>query len=288
VVADFDTVLFNHAGSVCQNGARALVHALTGSYLAGVLLDTPARRYYQLLERCSAAFALVADVSMLIMHSALKRREMLSARLGDLLSMMYLASMVLKEYEDEGCPAEDLPLVDWACQYLLHAYQQAMQGILRNFPLRSVAWLLQSLVLPLGGRFNAPSDRLELRIAELVTRDTATRRRMLAGIYLTVAANNPLGRLNEVFLQALALEPLEQKLHAAVKSGRIAAGLRGAQFIAAAETAGVVTVAEARQLRQYEAEMLEVIAVDDFSSAELARTVPPASTPAGAGQPLPG
>lgn len=276
LAAEFDSVLFNHAGFFFRNGARSLVHALTGSFFTGLLIDSPAKRYYQHLERFSAAFALVADTAMLTMQSSLKKREMLSARLGDLLSMLYLASMVLKHYEDDGCPAEDMPVVDWACQHLLNRYQQAMHGLLQNFPSLPVAWLLRVLVFPLGRWFNGPADILDARVANLVTHDTPTRNRLIAGIYSTPAAGNPVGTVNEVFQQSLAVEPLQRKLRDAVRSGKLA-DLAGVELISAAEQAAVVTAGEAKQLCVYHEKMMDVINVDEFPYGAFSRVKPAAA-----------
>ena len=77
----------------------------------------PTTRYYQHINRFSASFAFATDVAMLTLGGYLKKKENLSARLGDVLSAMYLASMVLKHYENQGRPEADLPLVEWACRY---------------------------------------------------------------------------------------------------------------------------------------------------------------------------
>ena len=273
LVAEFDSVLFDHAGFFFQNGARSLVHGLTGSNFTGILIDSPAKRYYQHLERLSAAFVLVADAAMLTMQSSLKKREMLSARLGDLLSMLYLASMVLKHYENDGCPAEDMPVVDWCCQYLLNGYQQAMHGILQNFPSRPVAWLLRGLVFPLGRRFNPPADILESRLANLISRNTPTRDRLIAGIYLTAVAGNPVGSVEEVFHMALEIEPLQQQVRNAARAGTITA-ITESELIDAAEQAGVVNAAEATRLKQYNEKMMEVIHVDEFPYEAFSRAAP--------------
>jgi acyl-CoA dehydrogenase len=281
-LAEFDGVLFKHIGFIFHNGARALIHALTGAHFVNAPSNPPVRRYYQHLERLSAAFALLADAAMLVLQSSLKRHENVSARLGDLLSMLYLCSMTLKQYTDDGAPAEELPVVDWACQYLLNRYEEAMQAVLRNFPVRPVAWLLRLLVFPVGGWFAIPADRLESRIVKLITSDTPVRRRLISGIYSTAAANNPLGVVDEVFHQALETEPLETKLRAAVKSGQLADGLPGMQLIDDAEHAGIITTAEAKRMKRYHEKMLEVIAVDEFPFSGFARDNPVALTTSGA------
>ena len=105
---------------------------------------------------------------MLLLGGKLKKKEMLSARLGDILSFMYLASAVLKRFEDQGRPDADLPLVTWACRDLLYCAQERLHGIIRNFPNRFVAALLRVLVFPAGRDYYMPSDRLEHKIASLV------------------------------------------------------------------------------------------------------------------------
>src|SRR5690606_39640374 len=80
----------------------------------------------------------------------LKRRERLSARLGDMLSFLYLASACLKHFHDQGEPEEDLPLLCWGVEDLLVRIEQAMHEVLLNFPDRSVGMLLRVLIFPLG------------------------------------------------------------------------------------------------------------------------------------------
>jgi acyl-CoA dehydrogenase len=269
---EFDRVLFEHLALTCTNGARAFWHGLTRSLLAPApAAGSPVlRRQYQAVNRLSAAFALVADASMFLMQGSLKRREMLSGRLGDLLGMLYLASMVLKHYEDEGRPAADLPLVEWCCDWLFNRWQEAMHEILENFPNRLAAIKLRFLVFPTGRHFEKPPDRLETRIVELVTRDTDTRRRLIDGMYLAPLDNNPVGLLNELLAFADAVEPLQRRIRDAVKAGRIPA-LSGCELIDAGVAAGVIGSDDAERLREFEGRVMDMISVDEFPFADLAR-----------------
>ncbi|MBI2995075.1 MAG: acyl-CoA dehydrogenase, partial [Gammaproteobacteria bacterium] len=268
-LAEFDRTLFAHAGFTCTNAARAFWHGLTRSAFAPApsSANDQLRRWYREVNRLSAAFALVADSAMLTMQASLKRREMISGRLGDLLSMIYLASMVLKNHEDEQCPEEDLPLVEWSCRYLLHAYQEAMHEVLQNLPNRPAAFVLRLVVFPTGRHYRKPSDRLDSTVAALITRATAARRRLIAGIYLTPMDNNPLGRLNALLEEADGLEPLERKLREAVKADRIPS-LLGRELIDAGEKAGVLDASEAKRMREYDARVMDVIHVDEFGRDE--------------------
>jgi len=133
-VSEFDDVFFGHVGFSMSNAVRSLVLGVTGGRFTSTQGNAKLAKHYRDLNRLSSAFALIADVSMLTLQSKLKFKEMLSARLGDLLSYLYLASMVLKHYESEGCPEEEYPIVEWAMNYLTHQYQIAMQEILQNYP----------------------------------------------------------------------------------------------------------------------------------------------------------
>src|SRR5256885_10271853 len=100
-----------------------------------------------------------SDVAMLTLGGYLKKKENLSARLGDILSCMYLASMVLKHHENQGRPEQDLPIVEWACRNLLYHAQEQMHGFLRNFPNRFLAAAMRLFVFPRGRTYSAPDDR---------------------------------------------------------------------------------------------------------------------------------
>jgi acyl-CoA dehydrogenase len=274
VVEDFDNVLFKHIGFSIRNGARAFLLAITGSHIAINPGHKSLARYYAHLTRLSAAFALIADVSMLSLQSRLKIMEMLSARLGDLLSDLYLASMVLKHYENDGCPEEDLPLVQWSLDYLIHHYQEAFREIIDNYPNRPLAYLLRLVVFPLGMHFKAPSDRLETRLVQTVTENNATRDRLTTGLYMEQGENNPLAHVNEVFLQSLELEPLNKKIRQAIKD-KILPKLRGLELIEKAREAEVISKEEADQLIAFDEQLMSVIHVDDFDQDELIRTACP-------------
>src|SRR5947207_1422935 len=147
---EFDAAFTSHIGHVLSNGVRAWMHGITSSRLGHTPRDGAAElaHYYRNVSRLSTAFAFLADISMLAMGGALKRKEKISGRLGDVLSMMYLVSATLKRYEDDGRIREDLPLVRWAVRDALHRAQQAIEGILSNFPVKSLATFLRWTIFP--------------------------------------------------------------------------------------------------------------------------------------------
>ena len=269
-VDEFDRALFGHIGFAISNIARAFVMALTFARFTRVPGSGPLRRYYQHIERFSASFALLTDAAMLTLGGYLKKKESLSARLGDVLSSMYLASMVLKQHEDNGSPPEELPIVEWACRDLLYQAQEQLHGVLRNFPVRWIAAALRLCIFPRGRTYFAPADRLGRDVATLVLTDTATRRRLGRAIYCG-DDGNPLRQLQTVLELAERAESLEKRIRVeGVRTGRITALDPPGQIDAALQL-GLLNATEAQFLRDYDRRVMEIVNVDDFAPQELAQ-----------------
>jgi acyl-CoA dehydrogenase len=266
----FDRLFFKHLGYALSNAARSLVMAVTLARFTDAPSSGPQRRFYQHINRYSASFALITDGAMFTLGGELKRRELISARLGDVLSYLYLASMVLKHYEDQGEPPEDLPLVEWSCRTLLYRSQEQLHGLLRNFPNRFVAAILRFFIFPRGRTYSAPSDELGQEIVELIINPTSTRERLAAGIYTAVEPGNPIGMLQQAMELAEQIKPLERRIFDARKSGDIKADDIPGQ-IDEAEQKGILTAIEAEAVRAFDRRVLDLTGVDDFDPSDLPR-----------------
>ena len=268
-VKNFDAALFGHLSFSLSNAARALVFGLTGGRGMPVPTGVETRRYYQQLTRYSAAFALLADVSMLVLGGSLKRREKISGRLGDVLSYLYLCSATLKRFEDDGRPYTDMPLVNWAMQDALHKMQEAFDGVLHNFPSRLAALLLRVLIFPLGRCLAPPSDETGHQVAALMLQPGLARDRLTAGMFVPNDENNAVGALEAALLSTLQCEPLQAKVDAARKAGQVQA-LEEVSRINEARDKGVINASEAALLERDYALRRKVIMVDDFAPEQLA------------------
>jgi acyl-CoA dehydrogenase len=268
-VDDFDRALFAHVGFALSNAVRSFVMALTIARFGNAPDSGVTRRYYQHIERFSASFAFATDVAMLTYGGYLKKKETISARLGDVLSSIYLASMVLKHYEDQGQPPEDLPVVEWACRELLYHAQEQLHSVLRNFPMRGVAAFMRLMIFPRGLTYFAPADRMGRKVADLVLNAGASRDRLCQGVYRTVQPANPLGLLQAALELAPRAELIEKKIRVAgVKAGTVTAlDLPGQIDQALAQS--LITAEEGQFLRNFDGRVMDIINVDDFDSAEL-------------------
>jgi acyl-CoA dehydrogenase len=263
---DFDAALVGHVGFTIGNALRAFVMGITGSHFvaAPTNIAPETRRYYQQLTRFSAAFAFISDVSMLVMGGDLKRREKLSARLGDILSLMYLCSATLKRYEAEGRHGEDAPLMHWAVWDAMFKAQNAFEGVISNYPSRLAAVLLRRFIFPIGRPYFAPSDRLGHQVAKCLITPSPTRDRLTAGLYVPKDENDALGVIDLALDATVAAESIEAKLRVARKAGKIA----GRDEILAerhACEAGIITAEELAVLERRRLLRDKVIRVDDFA-----------------------
>jgi acyl-CoA dehydrogenase len=268
-VHDFDAAFFGHISFAMSNAVRSFLFALTSGYIINVPTGEPTRRYYQLLTRYSASFAFAADIAMLVLGGGLKRREKLSARLGDVLSHLYLCSAVLKKFEDDGRPVEDLPLLDWAMQDGLYRIQTALDGVMQNFPNRLAALLLRALIFPLGQCRKPPSDELGHEVAAMLGKQGDARDRLTAGIYIPREEKEAVGALEASLISTLLCEPMQAELAQARKAGKLKALDEQGQ-IAEARGLGLINAEQAAQLERDYALRRKVIMVDDFAPEVMA------------------
>lgn len=267
-IKQFDEALFGHISFALSNAARSFVFGLTGGRGISVPAGSETHRYYQQLTRYSAAFALSADVAMAMLGGSLKRREKISARLGDVLSQMYLCSATLKRFEDDGSPAEDLPLLHWAIQDALYNIQQAFAGVIQNFPNILVRGLLRVLIFPVGQCTSPTTDQLGHEVAKLLMQPGGARDRLTAGMYLPMDEQNAVAALESALASTLALESLQDELESARKTGKLKSRdelLR----IAEARELGIINAEQALQLERDYALRRKAIMVDDFSPEQL-------------------
>ena len=262
---EFDAALASHLWFIWSRGFRAWIMGLTGSHLAsapaGVAPET--RRYHQQLSRFSAAFAFLADVSMFVMGGDLKRKEKLSARMGDILSLMYLASATLKRYEAEGRQSADAPLMHWAIWDAMFRMQNAFEGVISNYPNRLIAALLHWYIFPLGRPYEVPSDRLGHEVATRLIEPSATRDRLTAGMFVPRDEHDAVGVIELALEATIAAEPIEAKIRAAQKAGKVD-GADAATMAAHAREAGIISADELALLQRRAALRDRAIAVDDF------------------------
>ncbi len=258
----FDEALMGHIGYGIQNGARSMFHGLTKGRFVSAPVNGQNAKYYRRLTRMSSGYSFLADFAMLFLGGALKRKEMLSGRFADGLVHMYMASAVLKRFEDTGRPAEDQPLMEWSVRYCLFQTQIALDQILRNFPNKYIGLILRGIVFPLGRRYRTPNDKLTQQCARLLLSPSDARDRLTSGCYVNDRPDDVTGSIEHALACVVAANDAARKL----KKTRLKMpyGYDHAGWMAELVSDEVLTQEEADLLETAHAATLTVINVDDF------------------------
>jgi acyl-CoA dehydrogenase len=259
----FDDALFGHAGFLIGNFARTLWLGITHGRLSRSPVEGSAKRYYQRLNWMSAAFSLTADIALLSLGGALKRKERLSARLGDLLSELYIASATLKRFHEEGSRESDLPLMQWAMDDSLYRMQHALRELLRNLPTRPLAWLLRVLSFPTGLPFSKPTDILEHQVARLILQPGEIRDHLTQGIYTTKDRSQRIGLLEQALLAVTEAAPINKTLRQARCAGQLKSRNPSA-MIDEAIAIGILNESDREKLQKAEQLCNQVIQVNAY------------------------
>ncbi len=275
---DFDRLLFKHIGFAVGNVSKAFVNAFTRSRFNKSPVSGETADYYRQLSRMSRALAVAADFAMLTLGGELKRREMISARMGDVLSHLYLASATLKRFEDEGRQQSDLPMVHYALQYCLYKCGVAFKEIFTNFPRKGVGPLLKGLLFPLGIHYKAPSDELSVEIAKLTMTPGAHRERLTHLCYVGEKDSDPVAIMERAFIAMYDARDIEKKMGKAAKEGLIPRKGPLLERLSLALEAGVLTDAEVAQMQEADALRYRAVQVDEFEPDWFVKKEPEAKT----------
>jgi acyl-CoA dehydrogenase len=255
-LTEFDAVLWKHVAHALKTAIRAFGRSWTGGLFAPAPDAGRARRFYRQLSRYSAAFAFVSDIAFLSLGGELKRRELLSGRLGDILSEIYLLSAALKRWEDEGRQQSDWPLLRYCMEAGFLIIEQRFDEIIANMPSRAVRWMLRLFVMPFGRR-HGPSDWLIRTTAAILTEPSEARDRLTTNLYRG-RQGDAVTKLDEAFTLVAETQPIRERL----RRQRIK-DWRGAG-------PEVVSFEEAARLEMAEEAIAAVVAVDDFPAEALA------------------
>ena len=265
---DFDNHLFGHIGYSIGNAVRSVVLGLSFARFAAVPTDRKTKKYYRKLTRYSAALAFASDIAMLTLGGKLKYKERISARLGDVLSQLYICSAMLKRFEIQGRPAADQAILAWAFHDAIYKIQVALGNIVDNFPNRAVRILLAAIIFPLGRHERPSGDRLGHKVSQLMMHPSETRDRLTDGVFISKKASDPVGLLELALPRVIATEPLERRLQKAEIAGELSGFDPQAQLQMAIEKS-IVTADEAKELEAVRAMVSEIIAVDEFDASYL-------------------
>lgn len=262
----FSDLMASHVQSSTTNGFLSVLFGITNGHLSPIpKCHASQTSYFRHLNRLCASYATLADMTLMILGDSVKRKERISALLGDTLSYLFLTGAVLRHFNMQGRQADDLPLMHWACQHLLYQAEESMDRLLQNFPNQLLGKALRLAIFPLGRRVAPPTHKLERKVAKVVTTPSLSRDRMTAGIYLPKQADEPLAIMEQGLSHVVAADVLEQKIRQAKKDGTLTASSPG-ELVKEAVEKNILSKDDAAFLEQTEVLRRKIIEVDDFDA----------------------
>ena len=260
----FRQLIWKHILYFARNKAKAICSAWTGGYLITVP-NQALKREYQRLERLSYAFAWLADLSLVCLGGTLKRKERLSARLADGMSYLYMAMAALRYCQVYDDHVDQQLHAKWAVSYCFYHAQKSMIAFCNNFPIRWLGKLACFVVFPLGQSMRYPSDKLDHKLAQLMTQNNDYRNQLLLNVYLSGDAHQPIDRMEN----ALQLMIEHGELYKKVGDLKRYKGAALIEKLAEKVAAGQITQAEMDTLEQIEKARWDAIQVDEFTPASM-------------------
>lgn len=266
-LTQFDKLLKSHIGYTISNTLRSFIYGLTGGHFIAIPFKKhPLKSYYRQLTRMSAALAVLADFAMLRLGGQLKRKETISARLGDILSYLYLASALLKYYEDQQRNKNDLPYLRWTLQYCLYQMQTTIEELLLNFPFNISAFLLRKLIFPYGRAYHQPRDKIGQQMVKQMMEPNEMRDRIMQHCFIGKNENDATGRMEITLQKLMQVIDYDKRIQAAIRLGKLEAQDNYDEQINSAVNAGVIIETEAQLMREYNHLRIEAIKVDSFAA----------------------
>ncbi len=261
---EFNEILYKHLGYTFNRTARSFAYGFTGgNSQASQKSDDFTRPYYKVINRLSANFALVADMCLGVLAGDIKRKEMLSGRLADIHSSLFISTAILNFYEHgQRSEAEQLQ-AELALDKTLYTAQEAFYGLLENFPMRSAAVLVKLICFPFGKPLQKPSDELKLKVGEIFMQENAFRDQLKKHVFYTTEPDDVTGRMESTFLMLLGIEELWDKFKRAESKDKFK-GLTFEEHIADALDQQFISQEEAKKLLEYNAKRFDSMLTDVF------------------------
>ncbi|MCB1843159.1 MAG: DUF1974 domain-containing protein, partial [Halioglobus sp.] len=261
----FDPLLLAHLGHVGGNAARVLVYGLSAPLTA----PTPhncsefSERWYRLISRFSASLALSADVALGVLGGDLKRRELLSARLGDVHSQLVIACSILKFHDQTASSEASTAHAEYAVRSALHSAQGALLAFFDNFPLRWLALILRGMCFPTGRVLKAPGDEQVRTLGALIMEPNPVRDTLAGFVYLSTDPEDAVGRVETTYRMLLEVEDAFVAFVKARSKGNIDADDLEEGLSEAAQK-GIITAEDVPRLLEYDRRRYDCLLTDQF------------------------
>jgi len=262
---EFNSILRKTVGYSVANSLRAFRLGVL-PFTAGAKSSLPeVREYEKAAHKLSAKLAVYADFSLLVLGGKLKQAEMLSARLGDVMSFLYAAMASIKYYEQKVASSEReqaAPYFHYATRFALQSAEEALHKFLDNFPASGTRKFMRFITMNYSMKMPKISDDLIRELATQAQMDTAFKAQIT---HLVNPIEGDGHYINEQAYKAkMACLDLLKKVKKALRAKTIKPGVRFAETLDNALVASVINEEEYAKLIDYNKKREKAIRVDEF------------------------
>ncbi len=219
----FDQLFTAHLGHIFSNLMRTkLFGFLCGSFSPlPANADSFSKPWYQKINLLSATLASMSDIALGVLGGNLKRRELLSARLGDIHSQLFIASAILKFHSAHPRSRAEDAHAEYALARALYTAQEALKDFANNFPMGFLAKLVKFIAMPYGNLVKKPNDDLTRELGDLIMEENPVRQ--MLGQYLHVSKDpaEAMGRVETTYQLLLSLGPVWHNFIKAKSAGKL-------------------------------------------------------------------
>tara|TARA_E500000178_G_C17038911_1_gene765277 strand:- start:18286 stop:20583 length:2298 start_codon:yes stop_codon:yes gene_type:complete len=189
-------------------------------------VDPFCKNFIKRTDQYSAAFSVVADYFLFTLAGRLKRKELLSGRLGDILSNLFMISACLKHHEDIGRPKWNRCILNVSCKLCLQEIEEAFNSLFANIDSKASKTILKFCTFPIGVPNNKLSDGELLAAGKIASVPSEARDYYTAEVFWRKKlneedlTNEPVSAIEQALLVSKLSEPIESKIRTAEKRGR--------------------------------------------------------------------
>ncbi len=248
-----------------SNAVRSLVKSYLPMARGNSSSLAEVKPYEKRLNKLSSNLATLADFSLLVLGGDLKKAEMLSARLGDIISYSYMAMAAIRYYElkvDHAQREEAKLYFEYGVQWALQQAEQALAAFVSNFPNTPVRGLMRFLTGTYGNSTKAISDDLARKLAEASLQNTEFKNQITHLVQVTAGDGFDINY--QAFVAKHNVMPTLRKIQKSLRANRLEPTYNFAQIVAALVERGDLSQSEADAVLDYNDKRQVAVRVDEY------------------------
>ncbi|WP_460312612.1 acyl-CoA dehydrogenase [Aliiglaciecola aliphaticivorans] len=262
--AEFNKVLGKTVKFSVANSFRSMLNSYVPFARSAKSAMPEVKKYEKRLNAMSAKLAPLADLSLLVLGGDLKKAELLSARLGDVMSYTYAAMAVIRFYEQKvSNRAEALPYFEYAIQWCLQQGEQALVNFVSNFPNTATRGLMRVLTNTYSTSVKGISDDLVRQLSAATMQQSSIKSELTHLVKSNVGDGNYINE--QAFDAKHAAMPVLKKIQKQLRQTPVVPALTFEHIVNTFADRGLLTSDEVTLVMDYNDKRKLAVRVDEYT-----------------------